>query len=144
STVPGGTAKRDLFPAGFLVAGRALPRMGLFPFGDGLVLVVVHLLVHAHAVLADDRVTGAALVVGDALIDPFDVVGIDRLGERRIAGGERGGKREGKDCKLHQVLPWIERRRYLSAPGRGDKSQMVVAHPDWLVARMSVSDIRVP
>src|SRR5690348_6687196 len=49
-----GLRRASLFPTGFLVAGFTLLDVGLLPHGDGLRLVVVHLLVHANAVLADD------------------------------------------------------------------------------------------
>jgi hypothetical protein len=53
--------------------------VGLLPHGDGLRFVVVHLFVHAYAVLADDGGFGAALVVVDALVDPLEVVGVHLL-----------------------------------------------------------------
>jgi len=56
-----------------------------FPLRNGASFVVVHLLVHADAVLADDGIARAALVVRDALIDPFHVVGVQGLGEDRVA-----------------------------------------------------------
>src|SRR3972149_6108966 len=92
-----------LLPAGFLVAGLALGDVGLFPLGDGLGLVVAHLVIHAGAVFQDHRIGRAALVVLHARIDPFDVVG----GGGEGGGGRyaNGGERENGGNRLHGVAP---------------------------------------
>src|SRR5580658_3228516 len=74
-------------PAGFLIASRTLGGVGLFPLGDRLGFVVAHLAIHAGAILAHDVVGRAALVVRQALIDPFNVVGGRRVG---LTPGECG------------------------------------------------------
>ena len=71
------------------VTSMARSRVGLFPLRNGAGFVVVHRLVHADAVLADDGIARAALVVRDTLIDPFHVVGVQGLGEDRVAGDRK-------------------------------------------------------
>src|SRR5579883_276980 len=92
-----------LLPAGFLVAGLTLRLVSLFPLRNRLGLVVVHLLVHARAVLLDD-VGGRArlpLVVGNALVDPLDVVGGRRLREGDGAREHGPGDEQRRNSKLH-------------------------------------------
>ena len=72
-----------LLPAGFGVAGLALGGVGLLPGRDRLGFVVAHLVVHTGAIFQHDFVGRAALVVLDALIDPFDIVGGGRTGASR-------------------------------------------------------------
>src|SRR4051812_29990616 len=84
----GGLSMLPLLPAGFLVTSLALFLMGLLPLSDGPRFVVVHLLVHAHAIFAGDGRCRARLTLAviDALVDPFDVVGIHLLCRRRRDG----------------------------------------------------------
>src|SRR5688572_6406017 len=72
-------------PAGGLLALHAGFRVGLLELRDAAAIAIVHRLVHACAVFLRDLRSGAllALVVGDALRDPFPVVG--GLGDHRLA-----------------------------------------------------------
>jgi hypothetical protein len=72
-----------LLPARFRVAGLAFGFVGFFPLGDRPRFVVAHLVVHAGAIFEDNVLSGIALVVGNALVDPFDVVSGRRGGGRR-------------------------------------------------------------
>src|SRR5262249_53333824 len=76
---PPGT--RPLFPPGLPFAGPPAARIGLLPLRDRASLVVFHLLVHANAVGPNDNRCAARFiaVVVNALIDPFEVVGIHLL-----------------------------------------------------------------
>lgn len=78
-----------LAPTGLLVARLALFGMRFLPLRDRLVLVVVHLLVHANAIGSDDLRCRSRLipVVLNARVDPFNVIGIHVL--RRHGGGRQ-------------------------------------------------------
>ena len=73
--------------------------MRLFPLGDGLGFIAVHLFVHARAVFARDGrcCAGLTLIVVDALIDPLDVVGIHLLRRRRNDGRGQCEDRSGQN-----------------------------------------------
>src|SRR5437868_2248610 len=63
-------------PAGLLAAGFLRVGIGFFPLRDRAGFVVRHLVVHAGAVLEDNRRALAfILVVADASRDPLGVVG---------------------------------------------------------------------
>jgi len=68
--------------------------MGNFPFRNGRIFVVVHLLVHAGAVFQDDVfLRPFILVVLDALTDPCGIVSGGR--KRRHAAGYHGKHQDG-------------------------------------------------
>ena len=94
---------RGLFPAGFGVAGLALGDVGLFPLRDRLRFVVAHLVVHAGAIFQHDLIGRAALVVGNALIDPFDVVGGGGTGASRRE--RTTGRDQNRICHLMTTSP---------------------------------------
>ncbi len=95
-----------LLPAGLLAAGLGLCLVGLFPLGDRLRLRVRHLVVHARAVGGDDRLRLAfVLIVGDALVDPVDVVdGLSARKPRRAGDEQRRQQCAGREPSSQ--CPW--------------------------------------
>src|SRR6185312_678720 len=86
-------------PARFLVASLAFGDVGFLPLRDRLRLVVAHLVVHAGAVFQHDIRRRIALVVGDALVDPLDVIGGRRDGS---VHGERQSGEQREHNGLHE------------------------------------------
>src|SRR5215204_2369525 len=86
-----------LFPAGLFVTGGARPRIRFFPHGNRAGFVVVHLVVHADAVLADDLLAHpCVLVVTQTLVDPPEIVR-GHLSKGRTARHHRTGEKQRKD-----------------------------------------------
>src|SRR5262245_49518964 len=98
---------RGLFPPGFPFTVPPCGGVGLLPLRDRAGLVVVHLLVHADAVGADDGWCPARLVavVLDALIDPLEVVRIHLLCSH-WTGPDAGGEQTRDDHEPHATLPF--------------------------------------
>ena len=83
--------------------------MGLFPLRDRLRFAVAHLVVHAGAIFQHDVLGRAALVVRNALIDPFDIVGRGRAGASRH---ERAtGRDQNRICQSDDDFPFSFLRR---------------------------------
>src|SRR5207244_11891353 len=101
------SASSLLLSALLLLAVLALSRILFLPLGDRAGLVLVHLVVHAFAVLLHHLVLGAfVLVVLDALIDPLHVVG---AGDGPSARNHRRDKHYCRDSAFHHALPNFNR-----------------------------------